>query len=247
MITIQNLSLSYDDEKFILNNINMEIGEKEIVAILGPSGAGKSSLLRSINFLNKPNSGNVIIDGVKVDASNSSKKSILELRKKTAMVFQNYNLFKNMTVLDNLIVSLTEGRGIGKKKANEIALEHLKKVSMSPYVDYYPDELSGGQQQRVGIARAISLSPKVLLLDEPTSALDPQLVNEIKNVIQTLIQSNKSMTILLVTHDIDFAMKLADRILFIDEGHILFDGSKDEFLNVNDVNISKFMNRLKSS
>lgn len=231
MIEIRNLSLSFDKKKNVLNDINLDIYKNEIVGIVGPSGTGKSTLLRCLNFLNYPDTGTITIDGVTVNAEKISKKNVSEIRKKTSMVFQNYNLFKNMTALQNVMEALITVYHMNKDEAKELALTHLTKVGMEDHIDQYPSELSGGQQQRVGIARATALQPKVILLDEPTSALDPQLVGEVKKVIESLIEETAHLTIVIVTHDISFASRLTDRIVFMDEGTIKFVGSPDEFVN----------------
>ena len=240
VVTIENLSKSFGDHT-VLKDINLEVKDKEIVAIIGPSGTGKSTFLRTLNYLNEPTSGKITIGDVTVDAKSHSKKDVQRLRLQSSMVFQHYNLFKNMTALENVMESLVTVRNVDKDQAGSIALEQLEKVGMANRQDAYPSELSGGQQQRVGIARSLAVNPKVFLFDEPTSALDPMLVSEVLATIQGLVEEGNT-TMLLVTHEISFARKVANRVLFMNQGRIAADGSPEEILdNPTDTDLRKFL------
>lgn len=240
VVTIENLSKSFGNHT-VLQDINLEVKDKEIVAIIGPSGTGKSTFLRTLNYLNEPTSGKITIGDVTVDAKSHSKKDVQKLRLQSSMVFQHYNLFKNMTALENVMESLVTVRKLDKDQAQAIALEQLEKVGMANRQDAYPSELSGGQQQRVGIARSLAVNPKVFLFDEPTSALDPMLVSEVLATIQGLVEEGNT-TMLLVTHEISFARKVANRVLFMNQGRIAADGSPEEILdNPTDTDLRKFL------
>lgn len=210
----------------ILKGVSLEVNKGQVAVILGPSGSGKTTFLRTINFLEKADSGIVNLTGIKVDSAKPNKKSVLELTKKTAFVFQNYNLFSNMTVLENVMAGLTIARHINKKEAEEIAREALEWVNLSDRLDFYPSKLSGGQQQRAGIARAIALNPDIILFDEPTSALDPELVGEILQLIKRVAEKN--ITMIIVTHEMNFAREVADKVYFMDGGVIVEEGTPDE-------------------
>ena len=240
VVTIENLSKSFGDHT-VLQDINLEVKDKEIVAIIGPSGTGKSTFLRTLNYLNEPTSGKITIGDVTVDAQSHSKKDVQKLRLQSSMVFQHYNLFKNMTALENVMESLITVRKLDKDQAKSIAIEQLEKVGMAKRQDAYPSELSGGQQQRVGIARSLAVNPKVFLFDEPTSALDPMLVSEVLATIQGLVEEGNT-TMLLVTHEISFARKVANRVLFMNQGQIAADGSPEETLdNPTNTDLRKFL------
>ena len=241
IIEIKNLSKSFG-ELSVLKDIDLEIKDNEVVAIIGPSGTGKSTFLRTLNYLEEPTSGVITVGDVTVDTSNYSKSQVQELRLQSSMVFQNYNLFKNMTAIENVMESLITVRGYAKDKAYEIALEQLEKVGLADRKDSYPSRLSGGQQQRVGIARALAVDPKVLLFDEPTSALDPMLVAEVLNTIKNLVETADT-TMILVTHEISFARDVATRVIFMDEGRIAADGTPEEMLeNPSDKKLQEFLN-----
>lgn len=243
MIKIENLHKSFKGTE-VLKGIDLEINQSEVVAILGPSGTGKSTLLRCLNYLVEPTQGKIIIGDVKVDVNNASKKDITELRKHTSMVFQNYNLFKNKTALENVMEALVVVHKKSKEEAKEIALKLLEKVGMLERKDFYPSKLSGGQQQRVGIARAMAVNPNVILFDEPTSALDPELVGEVLSVIKSL--AKEGITMLIVTHEIGFAREVADRIIFMDEGVIAEEGTPEEiFNNPKNERTARFLNIIK--
>lgn len=240
MIKIENLHKSFKGTE-VLKGINLEIKQSEVVSILGPSGTGKSTLLRCLNYLVEPTEGQIIIGDVKVDALNATKKQIMELRKHTSMVFQNYNLFKNKTALENVMEALTVVHKKSKDEAKEISLKLLEKVGMIDRKDFYPSKLSGGQQQRIAIARAMAVNPNVILFDEPTSALDPELVGEVLSVIKSL--AKEGITMLIVTHEIGFAKEVSDRIIFMDNGMITEEGTPDDiFNNPKNERTAKFLN-----
>ena len=206
----------------------MDIHKGEILAFIGPSGTGKSTFLRCLNYLTVPTPGIITIDDVRVDAKCYTAKDIRELRKHSSMVFQNYNLFKNKTAIENIMEALIIVHGMAKKEAESRAMTLLKKVGLEERRDFYPSKLSGGQQQRVAIARAVAVNPSILLFDEPTSALDPELVGEVLNVIKQL--AKEGVTMLLVTHEIAFAKEVATRIIFMENGKIAVAGTPDEIL-----------------
>lgn len=240
MIKIENLHKSFNNTE-VLKGINLEINQSEVVAILGPSGTGKSTLLRCLNYLVEPTKGSITIGDVEVDVSKATRKDISKLRRNTSMVFQNYNLFKNKTALENVMEALIVVHKKSKAEAREISLKLLDKVGMIDRKDFYPSKLSGGQQQRVGIARAMAVNPSVILFDEPTSALDPELVGEVLNVIKSL--AKEGITMLIVTHEIGFAKEVADRIIFMDEGVILEEGRpQDIFSNPKNKRTAQFLN-----
>ncbi|MBI0032045.1 amino acid ABC transporter ATP-binding protein [Gilliamella apicola] len=221
MISISHLSKRFADNE-VLKDINLNIKQGEVVAIIGPSGSGKSTLLRCLNLLEKPNTGTIKIGSVTLNSEQYRSKDEINLRKQSAMVFQHYNLFKNKTALENITYPLIVGQKIGKDKAKQQGLSLLERVGMLPYANQYPITLSGGQQQRVAIARALAVRPKVLLFDEPTSALDPERVHE---VLQVMLQLAKEhITMIIVTHEMEFAKYVADRIIFMANGVIVEEG-----------------------
>lgn len=226
MLTIKNLHKSFQDVQ-VLNGVNFKVNKGEVIAVLGSSGSGKTTLLRCISFLEKADDGGIVFDSLAKDFINVSKKEIREMRKKIAFVFQNYNLFRNKTVLENVTVGLTVARKVSKDKAKEQAIEMLKKVGMADRADYYPDQLSGGQQQRVAIARALATSPEIILFDEPTSALDPELTGEVLDVMKLLAKEGTTMVV--VTHEMDFAREVADRVVFMEGGVVVEENSAKEF------------------
>lgn len=207
----------------------MEVNKGEVIAIIGPSGTGKSTLLRCINYLETPDIGRLKIDDLHVDAKNITKKQINDLRKTTSMVFQNYNLFNNKTALQNIIEPLIIAKKMNFEKAQAIGLDILKQINLLDKKDVYPSKLSGGQKQRIGIGRAMAVDPKIMLFDEPTSALDPELVNEVLDVIKNL--ANNNTTMIVVTHEMRFAKEAANRVLFMDDGYIVEEGSPDQIFN----------------
>ena len=244
MISIKNLKKSFGDHQ-VLNGISFEINKGDVVAILGPSGSGKTTLLRCLNFLEKANDGQLVFDGETFDLKNIDKKKIHEIRNKTAFVFQNFNLFANKTALENVTIGLTVARKIDKKQAEEIGKEMLDKVGLADKYGSYPDQLSGGQQQRVAIARALAIKPEIIYFDEPTSALDPELIGEVLSVIKSL--ANEGMTMLVVTHEMNFAKNISNRVLFMDEGNIIEDKeSKSFFKNPKNERVKAFIRNIVS-
>lgn len=213
MIEIRDLHKSFGSHK-VLKGINEMVDESEVLCIIGPSGSGKSTMLRCINHLEEPTSGEIYIDGELI-----TDKNINKVRKRMGMVFQSFNLFPHKTVLQNLTMAPMKLRHISKHEAEERALQLLKKVGLSEKVNVYPSMLSGGQQQRVAIARALAMQPNIMLFDEPTSALDPEMIGEVLDVMVKLAQ--EGMTMVCVTHEMGFAREVADRIVFMDQGQIL--------------------------
>ena len=225
MIQIENLH-KYFGSLEVLKGVDLNVKQGEVVCIVGPSGSGKSTLLRCINKLEDLTSGKIVVDGFDL---NDPKTNINKVRTEATMVFQQFNLFPHMTVLDNVTLGLIKVRGIKKADAEKNGLELLKKVGLSEKSGVYPRQLSGGQQQRVAIARALALNPKVLLFDEPTSALDPELVGEVLEVMRNL--AKEGMTMVVVTHEMGFAKEVADRCIFIDEGIIMVEAQPKDFFD----------------
>ena len=228
MIRISNLSKSFSGQ-MVLNNLSLEIQKGEVVALIGSSGAGKSTFLRSLNYLEQPDSGTIAIDDFTVDFSTISKEEILTLRRKLAMVFQQFNLFERRTALDNVKEGLLVVKKFSDQEATNLAKEELAKVGLSDRENHYPRHLSGGQKQRVALARALAMKPDILLLDEPTSALDPELVGEVEKSIADAAKAGQTM--ILVSHDMSFVSQVADKVLFLDKGHIIEMGTPDEIMN----------------
>ena len=218
MIELKDVRKSFGKNE-VLKGINLRIEKGEVVVIIGPSGSGKSTVLRTMNYLEEPTSGHVIVDNMDL----SDKNKLNEVRTEVGMVFQNFNLFPHMTVLDNLTIAQIHVRKTSKKDAEEVALKLLERVGLADKANMYPDSLSGGQKQRVAIARALAMKPKVMLFDEPTSALDPEMVREVLDVMKSL--ADEGMTMVIVTHEMGFAKEVADRVLFVDGGQILEDGT----------------------
>ncbi|WP_149725938.1 amino acid ABC transporter ATP-binding protein [Campylobacter concisus] len=241
-INFKNISKSYGDH-LVLDNINTSFKEGQTTVIVGSSGCGKSTLLRCINLLEIPQSGTLEVDDRSVNFKEKiSSKELLEIRKKTGMVFQSFNLFPHLTALQNVTEAPIHVQKKDKNEAIKEAKELLAKVGLSHKEDTYPNRLSGGQAQRVAIARALAVNPYFLLLDEPTSALDPELEAEVLKVILSLAKEKKSM--IIVTHNMNFARKIADRILFLDKGVIAFDGLVDEFFNSQNERIKSFISAM---
>ena len=227
MIKISNLSKSFSGQT-VLDHLNLDIQKGEVVALIGSSGAGKSTFLRSLNYLETPDSGSIQIDGFSVDFSKITQEEILALRRKLSMVFQQFNLFERRTALDNVKEGLVVVKKLSDQEATKIAKEELAKVGLSDRENHYPRHLSGGQKQRVALARALAMKPDVLLLDEPTSALDPELVGEVEKSIADAAKSGQTM--ILVSHDMSFVAQVADKILFLDKGKIIESGTPDEII-----------------
>ena len=244
MLKLTNVHKSFDKTE-VLKGISLNVEKGSVTAIIGPSGAGKTTLLRCINFLEKADSGTLDFDELHLDLEKVSKKTMLEIRRKTAFVFQNYNLFSNMTALQNVMEGLVTARKVSKAEAKDRALKALEKVGLRDKADFYPSSLSGGQQQRVGIARAIAVNPEVILFDEPTSALDPELTGEVLNVIKQLAAEGTTMVI--VTHEMSFARDTADKVIFMDKGLIVEEGSADEiFTSPKEARTRQFLQHLES-
>lgn len=238
-IEIRGLSKKYG-ENVVLDQVDLTINKGDVVAIIGPSGTGKSTLLRSINLLEKPEQGSVIINNREISLTTKSSKEKLELRRYTEMVFQQFNLFKNRTALENVMEGLVVVKNLKKNEARELAIKHLQKVGMGDRLFHYPRHLSGGQQQRVAIARALAMDPRLLLMDEPTSALDPELVSEVLTTIRNAAKEGN--TILLVTHEMNFVKNVANRILFLENGRIVADGTpKEIFDNPKNERLKEFL------
>lgn len=225
MIEIKHLAKSFGDLQ-VLKDINLTINKGEVVTIIGPSGSGKSTLLRCINLLEKPDGGSILFDGNDIV---NGKVKIEEIRKKACMIFQHFNLFKNMTVLENVTYAPRVVNKLSKKEANDKGMKLLEKVGLADKANQYPSRLSGGQKQRVAIARAIAMDPDVLLLDEPTSALDPEMVKEVLDVIRELAQTG--ITMVLVTHEMGFAKDVSDTIHFMDGGILIESAPPKEFFS----------------
>lgn len=227
MLKVQNICKQFYQQE-ILNNVSLAVNQGDVVVILGPSGSGKTTFLRCLNGLEKADSGTLEINQQKYDLAEIKKKEITQIRKKTAFVFQHYNLFANKTALENVLEGLIIARKIPKQEALRIAQAAIEKVGLSAFEKYYPHELSGGQQQRIGIARAIALKPEVLLIDEPTSALDPELIGEVLEVMRQL--AKEGVTMVVVTHEMSFARDVANHVIFMDQGQIVEQGTPNTFL-----------------
>lgn len=225
MIKVERLCKSFGDLE-VLRGIDYEIKEKEVICVIGPSGSGKSTFLRCINLLEEITDGAVYINGVSV---NDLQTDINAIRKEVGMVFQQFNLFPHMTVLDNITISPIKIRGMNQHDAKELAHQLLQKVGLGDKSNAYPEQLSGGQMQRVAIARALAMKPKVMLFDEPTSALDPEMVNEVLDVMKQL--AVEGMTMVVVTHEMGFAREMGDRVLFMDQGLLVEEGTPEEVFN----------------
>jgi polar amino acid transport system ATP-binding protein len=239
MIQIKNIKKKYGKLE-VLKDINLDIKKGEIVAILGPSGSGKSTLLRCINLLEQPNDGEIIF---KENSILEKKCDINKIRQSIGMVFQNFNLFPNMSVLENIIMAPIKVKNITKEEAIKDAMELLNRVGLADKKDEYPNQLSGGQKQRIAIARALAMKPDVMLFDEPTSALDPEMVKEVLDVMKEL--ANEGMTMAVVTHEIGFAREVANKVVFMDEGYILEEGSpKEIFYNPKHIRTKQFLDKV---
>ena len=221
MIDIKGLKKSFGENE-VLRGIDLSIDAKEVVVIIGPSGSGKSTLLRCMNYLEQPTAGLVTVDGIPLDG----EAHINKVREEVGMVFQRFNLFPHMTVLENIMLAPMKVKKVAKDEAEKTARELLARVGLSEKADSYPPQLSGGQQQRVAIARALAMHPKVMLFDEPTSALDPEMVGEVLDVMRAL--AKEGMTMVIVTHEMGFAREVGDRLLFVDEGRIIEQGVPKE-------------------
>ncbi|MRG87874.1 amino acid ABC transporter ATP-binding protein [Salinibacillus xinjiangensis] len=225
MIEINNLKKSFGKLE-VLKDINIDVQSQEVVCVIGPSGSGKSTLLRCMNLLEEPTGGDIFIEG---DNLTDPKTNINELRQRLGMVFQQFNLFPHMSVMDNITMGPKRLKGKSQAEVRELGTKLLEKVGLVDKADVYPDNLSGGQKQRVAIARALAMEPRIMLFDEPTSALDPEMVGEVLQVMKDLAEEGMTMTI--VTHEMGFAKEVADRVIFMDEGYIVEQGTPDELFN----------------
>ena len=242
MIELRNLRKSFDSLE-VLKDINLKIDKGDVISILGSSGSGKTTCLRCMNFLEKSDGGTLIFDGQEYDLVHISKKDIATIRRKTAFVFQNYNLFLNKTVLENVTEALTVVRKMDKLSARKRAVEVLEKVGMADKLDYYPSKLSGGQQQRVSIARALAYDPEVIYFDEPTSALDPELIGEVLSVMRDLAKSG--ITMVVVTHEMNFARNVSTKVVFMENGEIIKCAAPDDFFeHQDDERIKQFIRKV---
>lgn len=239
MLSVKNVVKKYGD-KTVLKNLSVDFPEGKTTVILGPSGSGKSTLLRSLDLLVRPESGTISFPDITLDYSKPvSKKDSFDLRKKTSMVFQNWNLFPNLTVFQNVT---TAPMTVLKRSKNDVeaqATKLLAAVGLADYKDRYPSQLSGGQQQRISICRALAMNPEYILLDEPTSALDPELETQVLLILEELSKNDQSM--IIVTHNMEFARSVADKIVFVENGDILFDGTPDDFFNHPTTRIKDFL------
>lgn len=225
MITVEHLTKSFG-KTLVLKDISVEIGKGEVVAMIGPSGSGKSTFLRCLNLLEQPTSGKISVNGKMITNPGAE---ILEIRKNIGMVFQQFNLFPHFTALENVTYAPIKVKKMDKEKAVELARQLLAKVGLSDKENQYPSQLSGGQKQRVAIARALAMEPEIMLFDEPTSALDPEMVKEVLDVMKDL--AGTGMTMVVVTHEMNFAREVADRVLFLDDGQLLEEGHPREFFS----------------
>ena len=237
MLRIKDLCMNFGDTK-VLRNINLEVNKGDRIVIIGPSGSGKSTILRCINRMIKPTSGEIYFNDIKLD-----DKNIEEYRQKIGMVFQNFNLFNNLTVMENIILAPVKLKKYTVDEAENKATKLLKKIDLLDKKDKYPNSLSGGEKQRVAIVRSLIMNPDMMLFDEPTSALDPEMVNEVQNMMIDL--ANDGMTMLVVTHEISFIKKVATKIVFIDEGKIIFSGSYDEIKKCDNATVKLFLSNIK--
>lgn len=242
MVSLKNIQKSFGSQK-VLNGVDLDIDVGEVVVILGPSGSGKTTLLRTINFLDPGDDGSVTVGEHTVSCKKHSRPEVLQLRRRTAMVFQNYNLFANKTILENVMEGLVTVKRRPKPVAEEISRRMLTRVGLSERFDYYPSALSGGQQQRAGIARALVLEPDVILFDEPTSALDPELVGEVLQTIKGIAETG--ITMIVVTHEIAFAKEVASRVIYMQDGVIVEQGPPSEILvHPKDPRTQRFLRRI---
>ena len=238
IISVKNLEKNFGKIK-VLRGIDLDVAEKEVIVIIGPSGSGKSTFLRCLNFLEQPTSGTVIFDDIVID----KKTDIDFVRSEMGMVFQRFNLFPHLTVMENITLAPIKVRKVSKAQAEETAKELLAKVGILDKADAYPEQLSGGQQQRAAIARALAMKPKVMLFDEPTSALDPEMVNEVLAVMESL--AREGMTMVVVTHEMGFARKVGTRVIFMDEGKIIEQGNpNDLFDNAQEERTKLFLSKV---
>ena len=237
MLKIENISKSFGKLK-VLKNINLEVNKGDRVVIIGPSGSGKSTLLRTVNYLTKPDSGKIYFNNKLLNNENISL-----YRQKIGMVFQNFNLFNNLNVMDNIILAPVKLGIYSKKEARDKAMDYLNRINLTDKAMVYPSSLSGGQKQRVAIIRTLMMKPEVILFDEPTSALDPEMVREVQEMMVEL--ANEGMTMVIVTHEVSFVKKVATRIVFMNEGRIILTGSYDEIMKSDNEMVKLFLSNIK--
>ena len=238
MIKLDNIVKNFGDVH-VLKNVNLTVKEGEKLVVIGPSGSGKSTLIRCMDYLEEPTSGKVTVDGYDL----SLKKDLAKVRQSAAMVFQQFNLYPHMTVLENLTLAPIKLQNVSKKDAEESGLKYLERVGLAEKANTYPSQLSGGQQQRVAIARALNMHPKIMLFDEPTSALDPEMIQEVLDVLVGL--SKENITMVVVTHEMGFAKQVADRIVFMDGGQIIEEAHPEEFFsNPKNERARSFLNKI---
>lgn len=236
LLKVENLYKSFGDIE-VLHNINFEINKGDIVVIIGPSGSGKSTFLRCLNFLEKPTNGKILLN-------EKEMKDNLELHKKIGMVFQSFNLFSNLTVLENITLAPIKTKQLSEKEAQNEAMKLLRMIGLEDKKDVYPDNLSGGQRQRVAIIRSLIMNPEIMLFDEPTSALDPEMIEEVLTLMKEVAQ--KGMTMVIVTHELDFANDIANKVVFMDEGKIVETGTPTEiFKNPKTERLKEFLSKIK--
>ena len=242
MLTIHQLTKQFDGVR-VLKGVDLTVNKGDVIAIIGQSGGGKTTLLRCMNFLETADSGEMEFDGERFDLAKISKKDIARLRRKTAFVFQNYNLFRNKTALQNVMLGLTVARKMPKAQAEQVARAALEKVGLADKADSYPNALSGGQQQRVAIARALATEPEIIYFDEPTSALDPELTGEVLSVMRKLAE--EGMTMLVVTHELGFARNVSTKVIFMEQGSVVEAGPSVElFANPKEARTRAFLNTI---
>ncbi len=243
MLEVRDIKKSFGSLE-VLKGLEFQVEKGDVVAILGPSGSGKTTLLRCINFLETAEEGTLVFDGRTFQMNHISKQEIAEIRKKTAFVFQNFNLFLNKTALQNVTEGLVTARRMPKRQADEIGRQALDKVGLAKRYGYYPHQLSGGQQQRVAIARAIATNPEIIFFDEPTSALDPELIGEVLEVMKELAMEGRTM--LVVTHEMNFARNVSSKVIFMEHGRIVESGtSKEFFMNPKEERTKAFLRTIK--
>lgn len=243
VIELKDIRKSFGDLE-VLSGVNLTVNEGEVVVILGPSGSGKTTLLRTINFLDPADSGTITVGNITTDCKKADKKTVIEIRKKVAMVFQQYNLFANKTILQNVMEGLLIVQKKTKDETEETAKHYLDKVGLSDKYDVYPSQVSGGQQQRAAIARAVALHPEAILFDEPTSALDPELVGEVLEVMKSI--AGQGTTMIVVTHEMGFAREVASRVIFMADGRVVEEGTPSEiFDNPQQERTKSFLARIR--
>ena len=239
MLVVKNLKKNFGENQ-VLKGIDVHIKQGEVVCVIGPSGSGKSTFLRCLNLLEEPTSGEIYLDGEQI---NAEKTDINKVRQKLGMVFQNFNLFPHKTVMENIILAPVNVLGKTAEESEKTGLELLKRVGLEDKKDAYPSSLSGGQKQRVAIARALAMNPEAMLFDEPTSALDPEMVGDVLEVMRDL--AKKGMTMIIVTHEMGFAREVADRVIFMDEGYLIEEGSPENiFDNPKEERVREFLEKV---